>query len=102
VLFALVWCTNLDCMYVCVSDAALKEYLVYLEEQKTIDMNIVQIDHNHLFVRADENLFDRIQSLVDEWHDENSFQPDPYADDVNARTGAAKKTSKRGRKKSKK
>lgn len=63
-------------MFVC-SDAALKEYLVWLDKQSTFKPFIIhELDQTHLFITADPTIQQKLQQKIDDWHDANSFKED--------------------------
>jgi TFIIH basal transcription factor complex TTD-A subunit len=56
-------------------DAALKQYLVWLESQPTtIEKFIIQdLDDQHLFIQARPEMAEWLEAQIDAWHDKNSF-----------------------------
>jgi len=58
-------------------DAALKEYLVWLDKQPTFDPFIImELDSTHLFITPDEAIHARLQQAIDDFHDSNSYKED--------------------------
>jgi hypothetical protein len=59
---------------VIVSDAALKEYLVWLDKQvNSVHFIISELDSTHLFITYSSDIADWLQLKLDEWLDRNSF-----------------------------
>ena len=89
------------------SDAALKQYLVWLQNQGQIEPFIMEdLDDTHLFVSADvPRLAEVLQAHIDKWHDDNTFvgdeQEETKSKKKRQKANKAKAKAKRSAKKTK-